>query len=205
VPVLPRRVRHRPHGGKAALDAIDEKLFSLENEYRAREQNGHAKKHMAQQLRRWPLLPFHHVVHDPMHAVHNEANALLDEAVHKHLVVESTDAEVKKTLAAAQEAINKLWKDANLPKFIQFGRDGQGAHSHALNGPCFEKVWSTPDLIIKTIELMQPVYELLESKKLVPELTAEAIAAGDIESAAKAQPAARAKRPKGGQEPQARK
>ena len=33
------------HGGKAALDAIDEKLFSLENEYRAREQNGHAKKH----------------------------------------------------------------------------------------------------------------------------------------------------------------
>ena len=193
------------HGGKAALDAIDEKLFSLENEYRAREQNGHAKKHMAQQLRRWPLLPFHHVVHDPMHAVHNEANALLDEAVHKHLVVESTDAEVKKTLAAAQEAINKLWKDANLPKFIQFGRDGQGAHSHALNGPCFEKVWSTPDLIIKTIELMQPVYELLESKKLVPELTAEAIAAGDIESAAKAQPAARAKRPKGGKEPQARK
>ena len=162
----------------------------------------HAKTHLAQMLRRWPLLPFHYVTHDPMHGVHNEANAVLDEAVHKHLMVESTDAEVKKTLEIAQAAINTLWKAANLPKYIQFGRDGQGAHSHALNGPCFEKVWSTPQLIIDTITLMGPVYALLESKKLVPELTPEALAAGDLEQAAAA---VGAKRTKGRKAPPAKK
>ena len=43
-----------------------------------------------------------------MHAVHNEANALLDEAVHKHLVAceESTDKEVQAVGREAQGKIN---------------------------------------------------------------------------------------------------
>ena len=190
------------HGGRAALDEIDAKLLGMEPGPLASTLKTHAKGHLAQMLRRWPLLPFHYVTHDPMHGVHNEANAVLDEAVHKHLMVESTDAEVKKTLEIAQAAINTLWKAANLPKYIQFGRDGQGAHSHALNGPCFEKVWSTPQLIIDTITLMGPVYALLESKKLVPELTPEALAAGDLEQAAAA---VGAKRTKGRKAPPAKK
>ena len=190
------------HGGRAALDEIDAKLLGMEPGPLASTLKTHAKTHLAQMLRRWPLLPFHYVTHDPMHGVHNEANAVLDEAVHKHLMVESTDAEVKKTLEIAQAAINTLWKAANLPKYIQFGRDGQGAHSHALNGPCFEKVWSTPQLIIDTITLMGPVYALLESKKLVPELTPEALAAGDLEQAAAA---VGAKRTKGRKAPPAKK
>ena len=190
------------HGGRAALDEIDAKLHGMEPGPLASTLKTHAKTHLAQMLRRWPLLPFHYVTHDPMHGVHNEANAVLDEAVHKHLMVESTDAEVKKTLEIAQAAINTLWKAANLPKYIQFGRDGQGAHSHALNGPCFEKVWSTPQLIIDTITLMGPVYALLESKKLVPELTPEALAAGDLEQAAAA---VGAKRTKGRKAPPAKK
>ena len=190
------------HGGRAALDEIDAKLHGMEPGPLASTLKTHAKTHLAQMLRRWPLLPFHYVTHDPMHGVHNEANAVLDEAVHKHLMVESTDAEVKKTLEIAQAAINTLWKAANLPKYIQFGRDGQGAHSHALIGPCFEKVWSTPQLIIDTITLMGPVYALLESKKLVPELTPEALAAGDLEQAAAA---VGAKRTKGRKAPPAKK
>ena len=193
------------HGGRAALDEIDAKLSGMEPGPLASTLKLHAKLHLAQMLRRRPLLPFHYVTHDPMHGVHNEANAVLDEAVHKHLMVESTDAEVKKALETAQAAINKLWKAANLPKYIQFGRDGQGAHSHALNGPCFEKVWSTPQLIIDTIELMGPVYALLESKKLVPELTPEALAAGDLEQAAVVEQVAGAKRTKGGKAPPAKK
>ena len=49
---------------------------------------------------------------------------------------------------------------------------------------------------------MGPVYALLESKKLVPELTPEALAAGDLEQAAAA---VGAKRTKGGKAPPAKK
>ena len=172
------------HGGAAALEELDAELAAMDQRHMTAKMKKHADGHLAQQLRRPPLLPFHYVTHDPMHAVHNEANALLDEAVHKHLMVESDDAEVKKTMEHAQALINKDWKDANLPKFIQFGRDNQGAHSHALNGPCFEAVWGRPDLIIRTITNMGPVYALLESKKLLPKLTAEGVAAGVVPVAA---------------------
>ena len=48
-----------------------------------------------------------------------------------------------------------------------------------------------PDLIIKTIELMKPVYALLETKKLTPELQQDAL--GDAADSGKApeQPAKR--------------
>ena len=94
-----------------------------------------ANLHLGTMLRRGPGIPFHHVVFDPMHGCHNEVNVLLDESVHKHLMVDSPDAEVKRAIEEAQAEINRMWRDANLPKFIQFGKDGQGAHSHALDGP----------------------------------------------------------------------
>ena len=168
------------HGGCAALDELDAKLSAMEAGPMASALKAHADKHLAQQLRRSPLLPFHYVVHDPMHAVHNEANALLDEAVHKHLVAceESTDNEVQAVGREAQGKINKEW--VNLPKLIQFGKDDQGHHSHALNGPCFEAVWGKPQLIVDTVKFMEPVYALLEARKLTPPLTPEALAAGDL-------------------------
>ena len=51
-------------------------------------------------------------------------------------------------IATAQGKINPEWKDANLPKFIQFGKDKQGAHSHALNGPAFKAVWRHKTLLV---------------------------------------------------------
>ena len=56
-----------------------------------------------------------------MHGIHNEANVLLDEAVHKHLMVDSPDPEVKAIIATAQAQVNKLLKDANLPSSYSSG------------------------------------------------------------------------------------
>ena len=145
---------------------------------RARALKSHARKHKAQQFRRAPLLPFHHVVFDPMHGVHNEANVLLDEATHQHLMVQSSDPEVKAIIETQQAKINAKWKEQQLPKFIQFCRDKQGAHSHALNGPTFKAVWSRPELIIDSIRPTEPVYALLESKSLTPALSKDAVGEG---------------------------
>ena len=166
-------------GGRAKLEAIDAKLASFVDEKKRENYiKKHAKSHGAQMLRRPPLLPFHHVVFDIMHAIHNEANVILDEGIHKHLMIDSPDAAVKKVIATAQSNINKLWKEANLPKFIQFGKDTQGAHSHALNGPAFKAVWRNPELLIKTIKLMEPVWALLETRKQTPPLEASAVGVG---------------------------
>lgn len=71
------------------------------------------------------------------------------------------EAIVEKT----KERVNALWKEKQLPKFIQFGRDGKGENSHALNGPTVKAVLRDPTLIIDTIEAMAPVYALMEQGK----------------------------------------
>ena len=177
------------NGGRTKLEALDTELAKLSEKAQENRLKNHAKEHDGQQLRRGPLLPFHHVVFDPMHGMHNEANAILDEIVHRHLCVDSSDAEVKQIIETAQKAINTLWKEAHLPKFIQFGKDKQGEHSHALNGPAFKAVWRHKTLLMQTIKHMEPVYELLESKRLVPPLEPSALG----ESADKGPSAAPAK------------
>ena len=166
------------HGGKAELEKIDTWLAELQDNIRTNELRKHAKRHHGQQLRLPPLLPVHHFVFDPMHGMHNEANVILDESVHKHLMVESKEPEVKKTIEEAQAKINARWKAANLPKFIQFGRDGQGAHGHAMNGPTVEYVMDHPELVIDTIKDMEPVYQLLEARKQTPPLQPDAVGEG---------------------------
>ena len=42
------------------------------------------------------------------------------------------------------------------------------------NGPAFEAAWTHPDLLIKTVQLMQPVYALLEVRKLTPDISRDA-------------------------------
>lgn len=88
---------------------------------------------------------------------------------------DSNDPEVKKTGESAQSDINSMWKAESLAKFIQFGKDGKGEHTHTLNGPAFDDVARHPTLLLRTIDRMRPVYALLEAKKLVPELTAAAV------------------------------
>jgi len=96
------------HGGKAKLEAIDAKLAAMDDGNRTKAIKKHAGTHLAQMLRRAPLLPFHYVVFDPMHGVHNEANVLLDEAVHKHLMVDSPKPEVKALIESTTVKVNDL-------------------------------------------------------------------------------------------------
>ena len=64
--------------------------------------------------------------------------------------------------------MNKLWKDAQLPAFIQWGKDGKGEeNSHALNGPTLKKVLRHPTLLPDTFKIMQEVWELLETEKVI--------------------------------------
>ena len=136
----------------------------------------HIDTHDSQGFNRPPLIPFHFDVFDPMHGIHCEVNALLDEAVHKPLELgyESKEPGVKETCARVQNKVNDLWKKANLPKLIQFGKgkDSKGkdsAHSHALNGPTFKKAWGKQDLLLGTFEAMREVYALREC---VPDVSA---------------------------------
>lgn len=85
--------------------------------------------------------------------------------MHQHLIVETLDEEVIDILKAAQSKVNELWAAQKLPKFIQFGKDDKGCHSHALNGPAAKEALRSPTLIIQTIEAMQPVYDMLELKR----------------------------------------
>ena len=93
---------------------------------------------------------------------------MLDETIHQHLIVESPDPEVQAELESAQKDVNEDWANQNLPKFIQFGKDNQGAHSHALNGPAFEAVMSHPQLLVRTYKRMEKVYAMLEARQLTP-------------------------------------
>jgi len=84
------------------------------------------------------------------------------QAVHEHLKIESPDKEVEAIVESVKNRVNVMWKEKQLPKFIQFGRDGKGENSHALNGPTVKAVLRDPNLIIDTIEAMAPVYALME-------------------------------------------
>ena len=65
-----------------------------------------------------------------------------DEAIHKPLMVITNEPVAKAIIETAQAEVNALWKDAQLPKLVQFGKDNKGAHSHTLNGPAFNNAFS---------------------------------------------------------------
>lgn len=161
------------HGGLAKLDAERTRVAALSDKERAKFNEKYTAAHHGSVFDHEPLLPFHHVVFDPMHGIHNEANVLLDEAIHQQLIVESPDKEVQAQLASTQAAVNKLWSGAALPKFIQFGKDDKGSHSHALNGPAFKAVWDNAPLLIETFKLMEPVWEMNEARKATPAIDDE--------------------------------
>ena len=101
------------------------------------------------------------------------ADRVLDESIHQYFMNDSPDKEVQAELASAQVAVNKLWADAELPKFIQFGKDDKGSHSHAVNGPAFKAAWGNPPLLIETFKLMEPVWDMLEARKDTPAIDAD--------------------------------
>ncbi len=55
---------------------------------------------------------------------------------------------VKAIIETAQAEVNALWKDAQLPKLVQFEKDNKGAHSRTLNRPAFKKAFSLKWLMV---------------------------------------------------------
>ena len=202
------------NGGKEKLIREQARVNKLSPDDRETELKKHADKHKSQKFNCPPLIPCHHYLWDPMHAVHCELNVILDEvsagrgvgggrrgwrmgggrtaaartqglsthgrrrrplsrdtreqAIHRHLIVEGKSASIQKMIASAKEKVNKLWKDAQLPAFIQWGKDGKGEeNSHALNGPTAKKVLRHPTLLPGTFTIMQEVWELLETEKII--------------------------------------
>jgi hypothetical protein len=74
-------------------------------------------------------------------------------------------AQAQAIIAEVQRKLNELWAAANLPQFIQWGKDEQGSHSHAMNGPTIKAVFARPELIKETFRLMEQVWELHELAK----------------------------------------
>ena len=97
-----------------------------------------------------------------------EADLFNLQAIHQHLIHESTDKELKKLIDEAKHKVNKLWAGAHLKKFIQWGKDSSGKESnHALNGPALKAVLRHASLLKVTIELMKPIYATLEASKVI--------------------------------------
>ena len=97
-----------------------------------------------------------------------EAGLFNLQAIHQHLIHESTDTELKKLIDEAKHKVNKLWAGAHLKKFIQWGKDSSGKESnHALNGPALKAVLRHATLLKVTIELMKPIYATLEASKVI--------------------------------------
>ena len=97
-----------------------------------------------------------------------EAGLFNLQAIHQHLIHESTDKELKKLIDETKHRVNKLWAGAHLKKFIQWGKDSSGKESnHALNGPALKAVLRHASLLKVTIELMKPIYATLEASKVI--------------------------------------
>ena len=67
-------------GGMAKLDAERTRKASLDDDVCEKEDVDFSALHKATRYDCCPLLPFTHVVFDPMHAMHNEINLISDEA-----------------------------------------------------------------------------------------------------------------------------
>ena len=67
------------NGGKEKLIREQARVNKLSPDDRETELKKHADKHKSQKFNCPPLIPCHHYLWDPMHAVHNELNVILDE------------------------------------------------------------------------------------------------------------------------------
>ena len=150
-----------------------------------------------------PLLPVDEVVFDPMHAMHTEANVLLDESVHQFLVIDAENPAIAAEQKVVMADVNAMWQQAHLPKFIQFGKDDKGAHSHALNGPAFKMVMRS-DLLLRTFKRMMTLWQLVEdvadradaASPAAPPIAAAVAKAKAAATAAKKPPKKQAKKKK---------
>ena len=105
------------NGGMRKLDVERARRAALEPAEAKAENEKFAADHGATVFDHPPLLPVDEVVFDPMHAVHTEANCLLDECVHQFLIVDPANpaiaAELRAEVSNVAE-INQMWQAFHL-------------------------------------------------------------------------------------------
>lgn len=180
-----RRLPHRSaqtydsaDGGQDKMDEEICKLAGMSKSGRTAETRRLADLHHGVVPHQHGVLPFHHKVIEPMHGTHNEFNVLLDEAVHQHLLVQSTDPKVKSAVLEKTHEINELWGSMHMQKRLYFGRDGNGTPqpAPAVNGPDMKVILRSPTLLPKTLDIMASLWDLteVERKKSPVEKSTEA-------------------------------
>jgi len=155
------------NGGQEKIDDEIEKLAIMTKSGRITETRRLADKHDGVVPHQHGVLPFHHKVIEPMHGTHNEFNALLDEAVHQHLLVQSNDQKVKKQVLQATGEITALWGSVHMQKRLYFGRDGDGTPqpAPAVNGPDMKVILRHPTLLPKTLDILSGLWDFTEAER----------------------------------------
>ena len=121
-------------------------------------------QNFGQEFGRAPALPYHEDVSDMLHLYINQWNAALTEAFHKHLLAEDyTDKELRARAAGIRDEVNTRLHQEGTNLILHFGVQEK---SHAVNGPKLKKFLRDATLLTDLIELMRPLYEMMELKKL---------------------------------------
>jgi hypothetical protein len=155
-------------GGQQKLDEELEKIAGCTEPTRKAEALKYADKHDGIMHGQYGVLPCHHVVVEPMHGCHNEFNVVvLQEAIHEHLLVQSTDPALKETIRQMTKEINELWGSMHLQKPLYFGRDDSGTAQPqpTANGPDMKVILRHPKLLPKTMEIMRRGWQLTEPER----------------------------------------
>ena len=118
-----------------------------------------------QEFGHYPALPYHDVVTDMLHLYLNEWNAALTEAFHQHLLLaeDATDKQIKQLAGETRDKVNARLKQAGTNLMLQFGLPKK---SHAVNGPKLKVFLRDVDLLRDLVELLRPMYALMEIKKM---------------------------------------
>ena len=92
---------------------------------------------------------------------------MLQEAIHEHLLVQSTDPALKEAIRQMTKEINALWGSMHLQKPLYFGRDDSGIAEPqpTANGPDMKVILRHPKLLPKTMEIMRRGWQLTEPER----------------------------------------
>lgn len=193
------------HGGYARLDserADDMAADAAASKGQARI----ADLHGGREIGKYGLVPYHASHMDPMHGLINTFNEILSEvrgdcpyakaragkcrltppmravplqSIQNHLNFESPHPSIRAKQQEAEQRVNARLQATHTPKYIKFGRDNKGEHSHAADGPTTLHLLHTHGLLVGLMQDMAEVWALMESTDDLPRERAERAASAE--------------------------
>ena len=149
---------------KTEVVALHKQVADMDSASRERFLDEWSAQNFGQEFGRAPALPYHEDVSDMLHLYINQWNAGLTEAFHKHLLAEDyTDKELRARAAGIRDEVNKRLHQEGTNLILHFGVKEK---SHAVNGPKLKKFLRDATLLTDLVELMRPLYEAMELKKV---------------------------------------